>query len=288
MDSELRSSCDQLGLNSTVHFLGVVATPEYLRCCDCVVVCSRLDGRPNIVMESLAMGVPVVASRVGGIPQMAPEGHGICLCEPENVEQFSHALDKLASDPAAYRRLAEAARGRAQAQFSIAAAGQSYAGLFRSLIAEDATSSKPMPLQQALIRSGVRGFSEPPSRAFNAHLRFAKSLLSPNNAPGNLRTLFGYIKLRSEPEQVRQLSRFFDEQFYLKTSPDAAVLKISPLWHYLLCGFRQDRNPSPLFNTAYYLAIHRDVANAGINPLLHYITSGRHERRKCLPDHEMS
>ena len=60
--------------------------------------------------------------------------------------------------------------------------------------------------------------------------------------------------------------------------------RISPLWHYLLAGFRNGCNPSLRFDTEYYLGTHPDVAAAGINPLIHYLSWGRAEGRTCLPD----
>ena len=68
METALRRRASQPDLNGRVHLLGFVSGREGHLCCDVVVVCSRLDGRPNVVMESLAMGIPVIASRVGGIP----------------------------------------------------------------------------------------------------------------------------------------------------------------------------------------------------------------------------
>ena len=87
-----------LGLNKQVRFMGFKPALECLPECDMVVVCSRVDGRPNIIMESLAMGIPVIASRVGSIPEMAPEGHGSMLCEAEDVGAFSTAIAALADD----------------------------------------------------------------------------------------------------------------------------------------------------------------------------------------------
>jgi len=45
--------------------------------------------RPNVVMESLAMGVPVIASRVGGIPEMLEDGVNGILCDPGDIDGFA-------------------------------------------------------------------------------------------------------------------------------------------------------------------------------------------------------
>jgi hypothetical protein len=48
--------------------------------------------------------------------------------------------------------------------------------------------------------------------------------------------------------------------------------------HYLICGYREGRNPSDNFDTRQYLASRLDVLRAGVNPLVHYALFGRSER----------
>jgi glycosyltransferase involved in cell wall biosynthesis/SAM-dependent methyltransferase len=65
---------------------------------DILVVPSRLDGRPQVVLEALALGVPVVASCIGALPDLIQDGETGWLCEPGNIEEFkSRILDALAS-----------------------------------------------------------------------------------------------------------------------------------------------------------------------------------------------
>src|SRR5581483_4395517 len=104
MERELRGQAASLGLNGRVNFLRFVSTREYLCCCDLVVICSRLDGRPNSMMESLAAGVPVVAGRVGAIPDLMPPNLGDLLCDPEDIDGFAEAIQNLADDHARYRQ----------------------------------------------------------------------------------------------------------------------------------------------------------------------------------------
>jgi hypothetical protein len=71
----------------------------------------------------------------------------------------------------------------------------------------------------------------------------------------------------------------FDSEFYLKNNPDVAEKKISPVLHYILHGWLENRDPADHFSTSGYLAMNEDVKLANINPLLHFITSGKNENR---------
>jgi glycosyltransferase involved in cell wall biosynthesis len=55
---------------------------------DLLVLPSRLDGRPQVVLEALALGVPVLASHVGALPELIQDGETGWLCEPGDIEAF--------------------------------------------------------------------------------------------------------------------------------------------------------------------------------------------------------
>ncbi len=284
MESSLRSLCQECGLEETVHFLGFVDTRGYLSCCHLTVTCSRLDGRPNIILESLAMGIPVVASRVGGIPEMAPEGHGAVLCEPDNVEEFCGAIERLASDGEGYLRLAAAGRSWVAAQYSLAGTAGQYASLFHNL-----REARPWPAKSAEDEAAIakamlparRQYQPLPSGPLRASLSIIRHALSWSNTPGTLRTVWQYTMLRRERATTREFDEFFDAGHYALHYPDVKAAGVSLRWHYLLMGFRDGCDPSPWFDTDYYLGTCPDVAAAGINPLVHYLKWGRDEGRDC-------
>jgi glycosyltransferase involved in cell wall biosynthesis len=257
MDEQLRAAA-----GDRVHFPGFVSTRDVLPCCDAVVVCSRLDGRPNIVMESLAMGVPIVASRVGGIPDMLPEGSGGILCEPGDVHGFAHAITALAGDRDLYRQCTIAARAHATAHFSMERTGEAYAELFHTLAQKRAHLGWPATGEPVDLGPERR-------RPFLIAWRTAGLLCSPGRLKSNGRN--GYLLLRAR----REIAQEFDSDYYRRMYPDVAQSGIPPLLHYVFAGFQEGRNPSPRFDTRRYQAIHPDVTRAGWNPLLHYILENR-------------
>jgi glycosyltransferase involved in cell wall biosynthesis len=84
----------------------------HLASLDILVVSSRKDGRPLIIQEAQAQGKPVVASRVGSIPDLLLEGEAGILCEPGNPAEFAAAVRRLLDDPELRIRLAETGQQR--------------------------------------------------------------------------------------------------------------------------------------------------------------------------------
>jgi glycosyltransferase involved in cell wall biosynthesis len=98
---ELRERALSLGLEQTVRFAGPqdhAAVAKWLAACDVLCLPSLREGCPNVVLEALSSGRPVVASRVGGVPEFVREGNGL-LVRPQDPEALSAALaDALARD----------------------------------------------------------------------------------------------------------------------------------------------------------------------------------------------
>jgi glycosyltransferase involved in cell wall biosynthesis len=93
--------------------------PDLLAEADVFVLPSRSEGHPVSVLEAMAAGVPVVASRVGGIPEQVDDGVTGLLVAPGDPEALAAALGRLAADPALRRRLGAAGRVRAEKAFDL-------------------------------------------------------------------------------------------------------------------------------------------------------------------------
>ena len=121
------------GVGARVHFLGVRAdVAEMLSACDIFALSSHWEGSPLAVMEAMAAGLPVVATAVGGVPELVADGETGLLVPSGDLRTFAAALACLAGNPGRRHELAAAAVRRAAA-FSVDAMVTSYAGLFESL-----------------------------------------------------------------------------------------------------------------------------------------------------------
>jgi glycosyltransferase involved in cell wall biosynthesis/O-antigen/teichoic acid export membrane protein len=101
----LRGRARELGIDGDVEFLGSVAdVPALLACCSFTVLPSLSEGMPNAVLESLAHGRAVVASAVGGVPEILNKGGGF-LVPPGDPDALADVMCTLLADPARAARL---------------------------------------------------------------------------------------------------------------------------------------------------------------------------------------
>jgi glycosyltransferase involved in cell wall biosynthesis len=125
----LRNEADSLGIGERVHFLGQRNdTPQLYAAMDIFVLPSLEEAFPMVVLEAMAAGVPVIATRVGDIPYIL--GDGGVLVDPGAVEQVSAALHRLLVDEAAARQMALTGRLRARECFSSLAMAHRYHELY--------------------------------------------------------------------------------------------------------------------------------------------------------------
>jgi glycosyltransferase involved in cell wall biosynthesis len=97
--TELEQTAVRLGLQEEVEFLGFVSDmPGFFSSVDVVVLPSLLEGLGVSVLEAMAAGKAVIASRVGGLPEVVIDGATGFLVAPRDVEGLAHAIAKLAGD----------------------------------------------------------------------------------------------------------------------------------------------------------------------------------------------
>jgi glycosyltransferase involved in cell wall biosynthesis len=96
-----------------VRFLGgVPGAARLVAAADLLVLSSAHEGLPVVVMEALAAGVPVVSTRVGGVPELVKDGHNGYLTGPGDPDALAGAILR-AMQPASHARLREGARNSA-------------------------------------------------------------------------------------------------------------------------------------------------------------------------------
>jgi glycosyltransferase involved in cell wall biosynthesis len=116
----LESLAAELGIGDRVTFTGVrTDIPDILRALDVAVCCSDYEGSPISVLEYMEAAKPIVATRVGGVPDLIDDGvHGV-LVEPRDPPALAAAVAGMLRDPAMAADLGARARERRRAQFEL-------------------------------------------------------------------------------------------------------------------------------------------------------------------------
>ncbi len=115
--AEVRALADRLGVADRVVFEGPTDdVPSYLVRSDILIVPAG-EVTPLVLMEAMAYGTPVIAARMGSIPDVTVDGESGLLVEPGDADGFAAAVASLTADPARADRLAAAGRERVESQF---------------------------------------------------------------------------------------------------------------------------------------------------------------------------
>jgi glycosyltransferase involved in cell wall biosynthesis len=109
--ADLQNQAAALKITARVHFTGFQPNPEkYLGMLDVFVLTSRMEGMPLAVLEASASGIPVIASKVGGLEEMSDGGRSILLYEFGDTDALLGGLRRLVSQSDFRQRLAHAGR----------------------------------------------------------------------------------------------------------------------------------------------------------------------------------
>jgi glycosyltransferase involved in cell wall biosynthesis len=133
--SRLEEQVQTTGFIDRVTFLAdQLDIPSLLPALDILALPSLHEGMPNVAIEAMAAGLPVVATAVGGTPEVIIDGINGLLVPPRNPEALAGALSRLLLDPDLRQRMGQAGRQRAFEQFNIQHTVQQTQVLYESLI----------------------------------------------------------------------------------------------------------------------------------------------------------
>jgi glycosyltransferase involved in cell wall biosynthesis len=133
--SALQAQAGALGLERDVQFAGFCSdVAPYLAAADLFVHVPLWEGLGVAVIEALAAGLPVVASRVGGIPELITDQETGLLVPPQDPPALAAALCRLLDDPLTARALGQTGQSRVRARFDMAVMTQANETLYYDLL----------------------------------------------------------------------------------------------------------------------------------------------------------
>lgn len=124
-----RSWCQHLGPQNKSALQRLLGRAAIL------VLPSTEDNCPMVILEAMAAGVPVAASRIGGIPDLIEEGVSGVLFDPTSPENIRDSINSLLSNPPAAQKMAEVARKRAAQRFAPIEVARRHLEIYREVLA---------------------------------------------------------------------------------------------------------------------------------------------------------
>jgi glycosyltransferase involved in cell wall biosynthesis len=140
----LEQLIDELGLRDRVWLVGFCADPRAIyEAMDVFVLSSLREGLPNVLLEAMALGVPVIATHIAGIPRLIQDGENGLLVPPDDPAALTRALGSLMGDDKRRARLGQAGRRTVEQHYSFALRMQKIANLYDGLTNRDRAVAGP-------------------------------------------------------------------------------------------------------------------------------------------------
>lgn len=134
-EAEVRQLAASLGLAESVHFLGQRHdVPDLLHAMDIFVLPSYSEGVSLALLEAMAAGLPVIATAVGGLPEVVEDGETGLLIPPKDADALAGALERLLADPALVQRLGANARAQVRENYSLDRLGREINEIYGELV----------------------------------------------------------------------------------------------------------------------------------------------------------
>jgi glycogen(starch) synthase len=134
--ADLERRATRAGLRESIDFTGWVVPDRVMALINehaVVIMPSRRDSMPLVALEAAAMARPVVATRVGGLPEIVAHEETGLLAGADDVPALADAASRLLANPDQAARMGQAARARAAERFSWDGHVASYDALYRAL-----------------------------------------------------------------------------------------------------------------------------------------------------------
>lgn len=132
-EGEMKLELQRISCDHRIAFLGYRENAlEYIKAADMLVLPSFYEGFPNVLLEAMAVGTPVIATNVSGIPELIQDGVGGALIPPGNAYAIKKAIECFATDIQLAGRLSEYSLEKVKS-YDIEAMRQAYENLYTEL-----------------------------------------------------------------------------------------------------------------------------------------------------------
>lgn len=137
MEKEVKEAARQLGVERRVIFTGFrTDATRLIAAADLFVLSSLYEGLPVSLLEAMALGTPIVATSVGGIPEVVIDGVGGFLVEPLNPDQLAEKMLDLLRDPQLQQRFSENGIRTVRERYDVRRMVESTEAIYERVLAE--------------------------------------------------------------------------------------------------------------------------------------------------------
>ena len=135
LKNELFGLRGELGLDQAVQFTGFIPQAEkYIGAFDVFVLCSRSEGLGSTLLDAFGSNVPVVATAVGGIPELVSDGETGLLVPAGEPSLLAGAIERLLADAGVRERLAASARGLVEREYTLQRMAERYRAVYKAAL----------------------------------------------------------------------------------------------------------------------------------------------------------
>ena len=136
-ESKMKNLVSKLGIDNNIRFLGHASEiVRFYKASDIFVLPSFAEGMPNSLLEAMACGLPIIASKIGGVVDVVQDERSGILFESGDMSGLSSAMVRLAKDDALRQRLGAEARKRILEDFSVEGIVDKYIKLYKTVLAQ--------------------------------------------------------------------------------------------------------------------------------------------------------
>jgi len=134
-EEKLKERVKEMNLQNNVSFFHFTSEPHYIFEILDILVLSSLykEGLPNVILEAMSMELPVVSSRLAGVPEVVIDGETGYMTEPGNADDIANAVEKIFNDKDGYKRMAMNARKLMEDKFDKKHQFTAFAEFFRKI-----------------------------------------------------------------------------------------------------------------------------------------------------------